>query len=121
MTKIVLVVDDESDVRYALRVGLEKRGYKIIEASRAEQALEIIRTKEPDLVIMDVMMPGVGGLEATLMIKKDPDLEHIKVIVLTAKTDPWTKDNAEYCADAYLAKPIEMDTLHDEIQKVLAS
>lgn len=118
----VLVVDDMDDIRYAVKVGLEGlgKGYEVIEARNGDEALQMMPEAKPDMVLMDVMMPGTDGLDVTIKIKNDPVLKDTPVIILTAKTDGLTKGIGEVAADAFLEKPFDIQVLDDLIQAIMA-
>ena len=117
----VFVVDDMSDVRSAVKIGLTNlnKGYEVFEAKSGDEAVEQLKNVQPDVILMDVMMPGMDGLDTTMMIKNDPNYKHIPIIILTAKTDKLTKGMSEVAADAFLEKPFTIETLDDAIQKAL--
>lgn len=81
----VLVVDDEPDVLLLCRVNLEFEGYTVIDAQDGEQALEKVRLEKPDIILLDVMMPGMDGWEVLASLKEDPTTSEIPVVMLTAK------------------------------------
>ena len=121
MTK-VLIVDDMDDIRYAVKGGLEALGkeYEVIEAKNGDEALQMLPETKPDIVLMDVMMPGTDGLDTTIKIKNDPSMKDTLVIILTAKTDSLTKGIGEVAADAFLEKPFDIETLDQLIEAVKA-
>jgi CheY-like chemotaxis protein len=82
--KTVLVVDDAPLNRKLIRTILAMRSIRVIEAEDAERAFELIREQRPDLVLMDLQLPGLNGLEATRMLKSDPDTRDIPVVILSA-------------------------------------
>ena len=82
--KTVLVVDDAPLNRKLIRTLLAMKKIRVIEAQDAEQAFELIRQQTPDLVLMDLQLPGLNGLEATRMLKSDPETENIPVVILSA-------------------------------------
>ncbi len=120
MTK-VLIVDDMQDIRYTVKTGLEglNKGYEVIEAKDGEEAMKMISQDKPDLILMDVMMPGEDGLDVTLKIKNDPSFKDIPVIILTAKTDNLTRGTSEVTAEAFVEKPFDINTLDELIQATL--
>jgi CheY-like chemotaxis protein len=87
-SKTVLVVDDAPLNRKLIRTLLEMRNIMVIEAKDAEQALELVRRQRPDLVLMDIQLPGLNGLEATRVLKADPDTADIPVVILSAGSIP---------------------------------
>lgn len=103
--KKILLVDDESDVRTLLEATIARKGYEVLQASTAQEALDLSQDKKPDLILMDIFMPGdFGGLEATRMLKGDAKTRGSKIIVLTASNG--TKQEALNAgADDYLVKP----------------
>lgn len=104
--KRILIVDDERPLRMLISGTLEIGDYEIFEADNGIDALELIKKEMPDLVILDVMMPGMTGYEVCKRIKTNPDLANIKVLILTAKGQQSDKEAAwEAMADFYLAKP----------------
>jgi CheY-like chemotaxis protein len=86
--KTVLVVDDAPLNRKLIRALLAMKKIRVIEAQDAEQALELIRREAPDLVLMDLQLPGLNGLEATRVLKSDPETENIPVVILSAGSVP---------------------------------
>ena len=102
----VLVVDDEFDMSGTLRVILEGLGYKVSTCSNGREAVECLKAAQPDLVILDVMMPLQGGLEALKVIRKTPGLEGLPVVLMSAAPEPpgdgW---------QAFLRKPFGLDQL----------
>ena len=105
----VLVVDDESDIRYLLAVVLERAGYEVIEAAHGDAALEQVRSSRPRLVITDRMMPGMGGAELIERLRADEDTAGIPIVMLTVTPC------GEPAADVVLMKPFE----HDEVIEVV--
>lgn len=103
MTKKILLVDDEKTLVKALTFNLEKEGYQVIPAYDGEEALKIIETENPDLVILDLMLPGVDGFEVCRRVRKNLD---VPIIMLTAKGDDIDKIlGLELGADDYITKP----------------
>lgn len=117
--KRLLVVDDNPDFRNYLQSELSPT-YAVTLASSGEEALRKIGTVRPDMVVSDVMMPGMSGTELTKEIKENVETSHIPVILLTARTsDDVRTEGYEYGADAYLTKPFMMDMLHARIKNLL--
>ena len=116
--KKVLVVDDDPNVLKAMALALHHEGYAVVTASRGEEALSTIRQEEPGLVLLDIIMPGMGGLAVLKGIKKIN--KDIPVTMVTALCDA---KEAKSCLDAgaydYIAKPIDVETFITEIQKYL--
>jgi two-component system, OmpR family, alkaline phosphatase synthesis response regulator PhoP len=81
-----LVVDDEEDIRELLQYSFLKHGYRVTCVSTGEKAIEVARTKLPDVIILDVMLPGLDGIEVAKLLKNDPKTAQIPIIMLTART-----------------------------------
>ena len=118
----ILIVDDEPfNVDY-LEQELEESGYELLTASNGQEALDQIRNASPDLVLLDIMMPVMDGLEATKLIREVGSLKHTPIVALTALAMPGDR---ERCIAAgmtdYLSKPIRIQELADMIQKHLIS
>ncbi|MHB9068818.1 MAG: response regulator [Sedimentisphaerales bacterium] len=116
----ILIVDDEEDVLELVRYNLDKNGYKVETAATGEQALAKARAKLPDLIILDLMLPGIDGLDVCKKLKNDTKTQNIPVIMLTAKgeeTDIVT--GLELGADDYVTKPFSPKVLVARIRRVL--
>ena len=117
--RTILVVDDSTDMRNFL-AGIFSKEYHVETAADGEEAERIVRTKSIDLVVTDLMMPKVDGLELTQFIKKNPDYNFIPVILLTAKTAIESRLQAlEYGADDYVTKPFEPEYLRARVHNIL--
>ena len=81
----ILVIDDEEDILELLRFNLTKEGYQVCSASTGEEALSLARTEHPDLVLLDLMLPGIDGLEVGRRLKGDPLTRSMPIVMLTAK------------------------------------
>lgn len=116
----ILIVDDELPIRELLKYNLEKEGFTIYQAETGTQALEIARKKMPDLIILDLMLPDMSGLDICRIIKNDKPIAHIPIIMLTAKTeDSDIVGGLELGADDYITKPFSPKVLVARIQAVL--
>jgi two-component system phosphate regulon response regulator PhoB len=116
----ILIVDDEEDVLELVRYNLDKNGYKVETAATGEQALAKARAKLPDLIILDLMLPGIDGLDVCKKLKNDTKTQNIPVIMLTAKgeeTDIVT--GLELGADDYVTKPFSPKVLIARIRRIL--
>jgi len=116
----ILVVDDVPDNIDILQMRLESQGYEVVTAADGFEALEKIRELVPDLVLLDVMMPKLDGIETVKRLKDDPSLPFIPVILVTAKTD--TKDvvgGLESGGDDYLTKPVDHAALSARVRAML--
>ena len=119
MTTILIVEDNEMN-RDMLSRRLERRGYTVLIATDGAAGIDVVRTKAPDLVLMDMSLPVVDGWEATRILKSDPALRQIPVIALTAHAMANDRDNAlEAGCDDYDTKPIELPRLLAKIEALL--
>lgn len=110
----ILVVDDEEMIQKLLRVNLIADGYEVITASSGEEALALMDKQEPDLIILDIMMPGMDGFQTLNLIRKRSD---IPVIMLTARAEELTlRDSLELGADDYVQKPFSLFELSARIR-----
>lgn len=117
--RTILVVDDSQDMLQFL-TGIFNREYKVISASDGEEAEQIVKSKQIDLVVTDLMMPKVDGLELTQFIKQNPDTDYIPVILLTAKTAIESRLQAlQFGADDYVTKPFEPEYLRARVHNIL--
>ncbi len=116
----ILIVDDSPTETYRFREILTKHGYDVLEASNGADGVTLAKAEQPDLVLMDVVMPGVNGFQATRQITRDEDTKHIPVVIVSTKdqaTDRvWGKRQG---ALDYLIKPIEEKQLIDIIKQFL--
>jgi two-component system alkaline phosphatase synthesis response regulator PhoP len=121
VSKTILLVDDEPHVLEVLRVTLEDLGFSLLEAEDGPAALQLAREKKPDLVILDVMLPNMSGLEVCRSLREARDeTERIPVILLTARSgEEDEKAGYDAGADRYLTKPFSPLTLQSEVIKLL--
>lgn len=116
----ILIVDDNEANRDILATRLKANGYALLEAGDGEEALEVARREKPDLILLDIMMPKIDGVEVCRQLKADKDLPFMPIILVTAKTD--TKDvvaGLDAGADEYLTKPIDQAALVARVRSVL--
>ncbi|NEQ45527.1 MAG: response regulator [Leptolyngbya sp. SIOISBB] len=117
----ILVVDDNHDLRAYISNVLQRQGYQVRTAHNGEAALAMLETFAPNLVLTDLMMPGMSGLELLQQIRQDDRLNSIPVVLLTAKVDDETRiEGVEQGADAYLGKPFNDRELLAEVRNLLA-
>jgi two-component system KDP operon response regulator KdpE len=113
----VLVVDDEAPIRRALQLNLRARGYEVIEAGSGPQALQMVASEHPDIVLLDLGLPGMSGLEVLPAIR---GWSSVPIIVLTVRDDERTKVRAlDEGADDYVTKPFGMDELLARLRAAL--
>ena len=116
----ILIVDDEEDVLELVRYNLEKNGYTVETAATGEEALKKVRFKKPDLMVLDLMLPGVDGLNVCKQLKSDPRTEQLPVIMLTAKGEEADiVTGLELGADDYVTKPFSPKVLVARIRRRL--
>lgn len=117
MAQTILIVDDEAKLRDLLRVYLEQEGYRVVEASNGREALYVARHEKPDLVVLDLMMPEMGGYEFMRVFSKEAATP---VIMLTAKVEDQDKIlGLELGADDYVTKPFNVRELLARVRAVL--
>jgi CheY-like chemotaxis protein len=116
----ILIVDDERQNRTLLEVMLEPEGYVLETATNGEEALTKVGSFAPDLVLLDIMMPGLNGYVVTSRIKENPATKHIPVIVLSALDDRNSMAHGKGAgADAFLGKPIDRIALCAQVRRLL--
>lgn len=123
--KKVLLVDDDVEFCEATKLLLESKGYEVVMAHDGKEGLEQARAEEPDLVILDVMMPEMNGYDVCVVLKADAQLKKIPVILLTAVDQNLFKTTYTKAmglmteADDYIAKPVEPEALVRQVQDLL--
>jgi DNA-binding response OmpR family regulator len=118
---VILIVDDNREMLEYLNIKFSVK-YKILQASNGEKALSIAIEKNPDLIITDLMMPEMDGIELCKRIKTDINTSHIPIIILTAKTtEESAVEGLETGADVFLSKPFNVDVLKAQIKTLLES
>ncbi len=116
----ILIIDDEEDIRDILKYNLEKDGFSVDVASNGEDGLLKIKTNIPDLLILDVMMPGMDGIEVCEMIRSTPEFEHIIICLLTARNEDYSQiAGLDSGADDYVSKPVKPKVLISRINALL--
>ncbi|WP_111642086.1 twitching motility response regulator PilH [Marinimicrobium alkaliphilum] len=117
----VLIVDDSPTETYKLTSMLEKAGHSVLVAETGEQGVEIAKSELPEVILMDIVMPGLNGFQATRQLTKDAKTSHIPVIIVTTKDQQTDRVwGMRQGAKAYLAKPITAETLNATIDEVMA-
>ncbi|MEI6412285.1 MAG: response regulator [Bacteroidota bacterium] len=117
----VLIVDDEPNIVLALEFLLEREGYQVKKAYDGQQALDVLITFVPDIIVLDVMMPGIDGFETAKRIRNNPALELTKIVFLTAKGTQRDKETG-YAngAEYYLIKPFDNEVFVSTINEIMA-
>jgi CheY-like chemotaxis protein len=119
----ILIVDDQPAVRKALRTVLQHQGYEVVEAADADQALSLTVIHKPDLIVLDIMLPGKSGLQVSAAIKSKAEYRGIPIVLLSAgrsgvDSQEW---KAQSFADAFLAKPCKARDILAVIERFLGS
>lgn len=116
----ILIADDEHNIRHILDFSLHVEGFDVISAGDGEEALELAASEAPDLIIMDVMMPGCGGVEACRRLKEDARTRQIPVILLTARASREDREAGLAAGAAeYITKPFSPQKVIDLVQSIL--
>jgi phosphate regulon transcriptional regulator PhoB len=116
----ILIVDDEKDIVNLIAYNLEKEGFSIAKSYDGESALQSIRTKKPDLIILDLMLPKMNGLDVCKSVRRDPETVGLPIIMLTAKSDEVDKvTGLEVGADDYVTKPFSVKELTARVRSIL--
>jgi len=118
----ILVVEDFEDTRLMMKVWLEREGYRVVEAADGEQAIQAALREEPDLIIMDVEMPGMDGLTATRRMREHESLRYVPIVTVSAYTaDEYRAAALEAGSTDYVSTPFEPAALGKLIDKLLSS
>lgn len=116
----ILIIDDEDDIREILKYNLTKEGYETFEAQNGEEGLKQCLEIKPDLVILDIMMPGMDGIEVCETIRKTPGLDKVLICFLTARGEDYSQiAGLDAGADDFVAKPIKPKVLISRINALL--
>ena len=120
MQQTILVVDDDDLVALAVQRALKKFGYHVLVANSGRDGIQMARRYRPDLVVMDVIMPGITGYQAAREIRNDPMLAEVPLLFLTAKAEDDDKiEGLMAGADDYMTKPFNMEELHLRVRAIL--
>lgn len=123
MNKKILIVDDEAHIRMLIEQtleDLEDEGVELLTASNGEEALEAIKSEQPNLVFLDVMMPKKSGFDVCQTVKKELGMDQVYIVLLTAKGQEYDKQKGqEVGADLYMTKPFDPDELLAKAEEVL--
>jgi DNA-binding response OmpR family regulator len=120
MLKEILIVDDEPGVVVPIQFLMEQQGYRVMIEERGEDALDLIYQYKPDLVLLDIMLPGIDGYEVCEIIRLDPNCRDVKIIFLTAKgREVEIAKGLALGADAYITKPYSNAALVAKVKELL--
>jgi two-component system cell cycle response regulator DivK len=121
MSTVLIVEDNEKNMKLARDV-LQAKGYRTLEAVTGEEGVQLAREKKPDLVLMDIQLPGINGIEAFRQLRADAGTRAIPVIAVTASVTPSDRSAINAAGfDAFLGKPIRLKEFVDTVQRLLAS
>ncbi|MFN4298856.1 MAG: response regulator transcription factor [Thermaurantimonas sp.] len=116
----ILVVDDEPDILEILSYNLKREGYIVITANNGEEAIKLAKAEKPDLIVLDVMMPGMDGMETCDKIRNIPELSNVIIAFLTARSEDYSQiAGFEAGADDYITKPIKPKVFVSRIKALL--
>ncbi|WP_333694846.1 response regulator transcription factor [Flavobacterium sp.] len=120
--KKILLVDDEPNIIMSLEYTFKKQNFEVFIARDGQEALDILKTEQPDVIILDIMMPNVDGYATIESIKKNEKLTHCKVIFLSAKNkESDIEKGMQLGANAYMTKPFSIKKLVDQVNELLAT
>jgi CheY-like chemotaxis protein len=120
--KTVMIIEDEEDAAELFAEMMRVSGYRIFKTSKSAPAIEMMKAEKPDVILLDIMMPEVSGLDILRMMRQDPVLENIPVIIITAKGMPADiKNGMEAGASTYLTKPVGFLDLKEAVERALGS
>ena len=120
MPKEILIVDDEPGIVVPLQFLMEQQGYNVMTAERGEDALELIYQYRPDLVLLDIMLPGIDGYEVCEIVRLNPDYRDVKIVFLTARSsEVEIAKGLSLGGDAYITKPFSNAELVALVKKLL--
>lgn len=118
--KKILIVDDEPNIVMALEYTFKKNNFEVFIARDGQEALDILKTNFPDVIILDIMMPMVDGFATLEQIRKDDNLKHTKVLFLSAKNkESDIEKGLDLGADAYMTKPFTIKKVVEQINELL--
>ena len=120
--KTVLIIEDEADAAELFAEMMRVSGFRVQKTSSSTPALSLIATEKPDLIILDIMMPEVSGIDILRQMRGDPALAHIPVVVVSAKSMPTDiKHGLEAGASTYLTKPVGFIELKEAVEQALGN
>jgi len=117
---MILYIEDNLDNRTLIRRVLQSEGYGFLEASDAGEALEVLKSKHPDLILMDINMPDMDGYTLTSRIRALPGFERVPIVALTANVMRGDREKSlEAGCDGYIQKPVDIDALPQQVERYL--
>lgn len=120
--KTVMIIEDEEDAAELFAEMMRVSGYRVVKTSKSVPAIEIMTAEKPDVILLDIMMPEVSGLDILRAMRRDPALANIPVVIITAKGMPADiKNGMEAGASTYLTKPVGFLDLKEAVERALGS
>ncbi len=120
MPKEILIVDDEPGIVVPVQFLMEQQGYNVMTANRGEDALDLIYQYKPDLVLLDIMLPGIDGYEVCEIVRLNPDYRNVKIVFFTAKgREMEIAKGLALGADVYFTKPFSNTALVAKVKELL--
>jgi CheY-like chemotaxis protein len=120
--KTVMIIEDEEDAAELFAEMMRVSGYRVIKTSKSAPAIEMMTAEKPDVILLDIMMPEVSGLDILRQMRSDPMLSNIPVVIITAKGMPADiKNGMEAGASTYLTKPVGFLDLKEAVERALGS
>ena len=119
MCKKIVIVDDEEDIRISVGQIFEVSGYKVIRAEDGNDCLDKLERVSPDLVILDIMMPGMNGWDVAARLKENPKWNEIPIVFLTAKGDEMSIGMGSLASEEYIVKPFDIIKLKEKVEDIL--
>ncbi|MFO7677918.1 MAG: response regulator [Thermoplasmatota archaeon] len=116
----IMIVDDEEDIRRSVGQVFQASGYEIITANNGNDCLNKLDDSLPDLIILDIMMPGMNGWDVAAQLKKNDKWNHIPIVFLTAKADELSIGFGGLASVDYIVKPFDILTLKEAVEKILS-
>ncbi|MCA9400936.1 MAG: response regulator [Candidatus Omnitrophica bacterium] len=119
-TKKILLVEDEPDILELFAVRLEINGFEVVQASDGSEAMESVKKMDPDLIVLDLMLPKIDGYELCRMLRFEDKTTDVPIIILSALTQDYNKEKAfEVGATEYLTKPLDLSLLVEKINEYI--
>jgi len=120
--KTVLIIEDEEDAAELFAEMMRVSGFRVVKTSKSTPAISLMSSEKPDVILLDIMMPEISGLDILRQMRREPELANIPVIVITAKSMPSDiKNGMEAGASTYLTKPVGFLELKDAVERALTS
>ena len=121
--KVIMVIDDNPDLLYSVKEGLKSlsNDYEVVTVDSGRKCLQLLEETKPDLILLDIMMPGMDGWDTCAKIKDNKKTENIPIVFLTARTDTISKSMGGLASADYITKPFDIEDLKKRIDSVIKS